>query len=411
MKELSKNFSENAVIIIGNGFDLAHNMPTSYRDFSRYLLNEKILTPLFQGKPSIEFFLQSFIDLHEGLRYSYHTMSAPRKDSSRYFVIKFYTKYDNRPELDLDDFQKDFKMDEVPFLNMLSNKFLGKLFSGNYTNWFDIEQNYFVELQEILETYDGVDSEDDIKESLEKLNEDLKELKTLLAEYLNRFSASHKDEVQMFFEENFDDKDIFRVINFNYTNTFDKLYKSKIKPRSLKVRSSYIHGKLNEKIIFGFGDDGNDSYRMMKDTGINEFLRCFKTFHYAQDSIYRLVLEEVKSYDDYEVYILGHSLGRTDKTFLAELLNSKKCLNIHLFKREDRLNDSEKEEDLWELHCNLSRILEKDTDFRNKIIPIKNSSHFPYVTGDNEIIASKNLEIYGVDDQLAQVAGIHRRTV
>lgn len=43
-KPIKKNVSMN-ILIVGNGFDLAHKLPTTYKDFFNILsINEKILT-------------------------------------------------------------------------------------------------------------------------------------------------------------------------------------------------------------------------------------------------------------------------------------------------------------------------------------------------------------------------------
>ncbi|MBE7661152.1 AbiH family protein [Tenacibaculum finnmarkense] len=42
MKEKSKNL----IVIIGNGFDLAHGLKTSYNDFANYYLEEIILNEI-----------------------------------------------------------------------------------------------------------------------------------------------------------------------------------------------------------------------------------------------------------------------------------------------------------------------------------------------------------------------------
>ena len=90
------------------------------------------------------------------------------------------------------------------------------------------------------------------------------------------------------------------------------------------------------KIVFGYGNDQNNDYQEIKNLRVDQFLRYFKTFDYLNNSNYDKVYSEaVDKFPSYEVYVLGHSLGLTDKTLLSEILNSDKCKSIHFFKRTD----------------------------------------------------------------------------
>ena len=105
----------NNLIIVGNGFDLAHNMKTSYLDFMRYI-----------------------IDTH-------------CKDEKREFCSNLF-----RLPNDIDSFEslmEVFKKSQIPygrgdFLQVIDNSILVRLirvllddFSLN--NWCDIEYRYF----------------------------------------------------------------------------------------------------------------------------------------------------------------------------------------------------------------------------------------------------------------------------
>ena len=41
--------SKNAIIVVGNGFDLAHGLETAYNDFALYYLNEVIINRLIEN--------------------------------------------------------------------------------------------------------------------------------------------------------------------------------------------------------------------------------------------------------------------------------------------------------------------------------------------------------------------------
>ena len=49
MKDLKKEFQMNRLIIIGNGFDLAHGLKTSYHDFILYYLKDNCIKAISEG--------------------------------------------------------------------------------------------------------------------------------------------------------------------------------------------------------------------------------------------------------------------------------------------------------------------------------------------------------------------------
>ena len=88
--------------------------------------------------------------------------------------------------------------------------------------------------------------------------------------------------------------------------------------------------------------------------------------------------QALEIFNDYDVAIIGHSLGQTDKTLLKEVLDNDKCKRIHLFKRGDLKNDVEKvKNEFNKLKYSLSRIIEDERDLRNKVLNFEDSGFFP----------------------------------
>jgi hypothetical protein len=394
-----KKISDNGIIIIGNGFDLAHNMRSSYMDFSNWFLVEKVMKNLISNNLSEDIFSTNFIG-----RYKY-VKDTPRTTYTNYppiEIIKLVLKYlyDSNSSVKKEDIYETLVNKRVYLQSMIVNRFLGDLYANTHNNWFDIEQAYFDELVKWSKSL-GKSHPDTIITNLKKLNNNFNEIKELLEEYLNTIQIKESLEIKKFFNHNFLGKKNIKIINFNYTNTFSQYFNSLFNQNGDHIslgeeNVNYIHGELNKRVIFGYGDDNNEEYIRMKNSGINEFLENFKTFGYLHDSKYREMVDYISGIDNYEVYVLGHSLGVTDKTLLKEIMDTDKCLNIHLFKRSD-IDESSKISDMTKLHFNLSRILEHDRSSRNKIIPLDISSHFPYVKGDEIIINKKCDQIYGKD--------------
>ena len=89
------------------------------------------------------------------------------------------------------------------------------------------------------------------------------------------------------------------------------------------------------------------------------------------------LINELERYSNYEVYVFGHSLGRTDKTLLKKVLEREKCLNIHLFKRQGK-NKIEQQKSFDALIKNILRIFDNEDDVRSKVLDFESSIAFPY---------------------------------
>ncbi|MCD8413536.1 AbiH family protein [Tenacibaculum finnmarkense] len=311
------------------------------------------------------------------------------------------------PLNDISYFTQQNKINKVsPFLNsnneyvklLISNELLGKLYSNSFENWFDIEQAYYEELKDIY-TF----PKENHNEELDILNKNLQEIKESLKKYLNdKIKPTRNTSVNNSFEKHFIGRKKVSFINFNYTNTIENYTNS-----SLGRNNIHIHNSLSEDIIFGYGDDTDEIYQQMKASKNNNFLKYFKTFDYLKSKNYRKVLNQLATFDKYDVLVIGHSLGGTDKTILKTILDTNSCENIELLKRSDfdtderyeELNLLEKEQlkadNLFELYANLARIFDSEASLRKKVISLQQSVNFPVMTpNDFNIINQREKELF-----------------
>lgn len=114
------------------------------------------------------------------------------------------------------------------------------------------------------------------------------------------------------------------LLNFNYTKTAD-LYM----PDKSNSIVNHIHGELSnrESVIFGYGDESDDEYKAIVKQNDNEYLKHIKTNRYLEDDKYRQLLSFIHS-APYQVCIMGHSCGLSDKTMLNTLFEHKNCVSI-----------------------------------------------------------------------------------
>ncbi|MEM9549382.1 MAG: AbiH family protein, partial [Bacteroidota bacterium] len=216
------------------------------------------------------------------------------------------------------------------------------------------------------------------KENIVELNSKITFLKTKLRAYLRSIEFEWKQEIN-----NFISQIIFRyhkvtIIDFNYTNTINQ-YIDHISFTSPVLSKINIHGSLTEENeIFGYGNDLDKEYQRLKELEEDYILENFKTVNYMMDNKYAQFISDINQKKDFDVFVIGHSLGLTDKTLLQEIFDHPNCKNIHLLKRRDLENDLTKQkQEFKKLIMSITRIMKKESDVRKKVSNFKDSLTFP----------------------------------
>tara|TARA_R110001583_G_scaffold24456_6_gene89220 strand:+ start:46463 stop:47536 length:1074 start_codon:yes stop_codon:yes gene_type:complete len=339
----------NRLIIIGNGFDLAHGMKTSFKDFITDYYNNAVNT---------------FIDKNV---YDDALLKMSFKQSNGYFIDKQVVKLDKTFDM-LTNFEK--KDEVIVTQSLLLKNIKSKL---EYSNWVDIEIEYFSLLKSIRGT---------IEVSVDELNIQFACLKEKLIEYLQRQEKEHAKKVfdldpmvnrfteEIISEEIFDSEDntepdSLYFLNFNYTNTLEPYFIESGKRINSII--NYIHGNLNGDYgepIFGFGDEFDKDYLLFEDLKDNDYYTHIKSFEYSKNRNYFKLLSFLES-DDFQVHIYGHSCGLSDRTMLRTIFENKYCRSIKIFFYEK----NEKEDDFTEKTFDIYRHFEDKGEMRKKIVP------------------------------------------
>ena len=100
-------------------------------------------------------------------------------------------------------------------------------------------------------------------------------------------------------------------------------------PKNGRFICNHIHGRLEnpETVIFGYGDESDDEYKKLQKINDNEYLRHIKTNRYLETPNYRDLLAFIDS-APFQVCIMGHSCGLSDRTLLNTLFEHKNCVSI-----------------------------------------------------------------------------------
>jgi hypothetical protein len=360
----------NRIILIGNGFDLAHGLETKYTDFIDDFWMKK---------------LDTFIDSLE----SNSLERTPDYDVPNYDTFGYI---DNDISVYVKDYKRILQSAEIfeeetcfqTFCKYISH-FKPKLHQRNYEfnnqflsqisckqqlqKWVDIEEEYYSDLLKCLEN----------KKNIKKLNEDFKQIQILLQIYLSeqikkKVSLNKNIEKNMYspllqtdfiedIKENKLDKIYF--LNFNYTSTI-MLYSDY---RS-DVKTINIHGQINNSnnpIIFGYGDEMDDNYKKIEKEN-NDFLQYVKSFMYSRTNNYKELLTFINS-DVYQVYIMGLSCSTSDRTLLSTLFEHKHCKLIKIF----YYNKNSIENNYLDIYMNISRNFINKEKMRELVVSFENS--------------------------------------
>jgi len=318
----------NRLILIGNGFDLAHGLKTSYADFIEWYWREWGATLLYKGGIA-------FDDGICSIRMNNSINLANWYDVWNYHYMK-KKPYEPWDELEVVDIAKQHKdLCDFSIKSPLFEKICNEVEKG----WVDIENVYYALLKK--------------SSNPKQLNDDLDLIKGKLVEYLNELQKSFnssdilipnireqifdpfsKEDIAIDSMDKYDDELPKRIVllNFNYTKTAD----SYIGTKNFAV--NHIHGSLSkpESVIFGYGDERDDEYNLLMKKNDNEYLRHIKSFRYLEAPNYREMLSFIES-APYQICIMGHSCGLSDRTLLATLFEHKNCVSIkpYYYKKED----------------------------------------------------------------------------
>lgn len=361
------------ILIIGNGFDLAHGLPTQYIDFldfcrtatsiakesddvnyygnikelfiNSYQLQSngeptssclekcKEVDSLIAGNVWFEYFIriweqgkikgENWIDFESEISYIIEILDNASQNLNEYITDQIYIEgcmEDVDDYIEKDDFFWNVIGNYVKEYDKYTYKILRKLLMNDLKNMI-----------KGLNLYCTSFIEEQIENSLDKVSK------------LQLFKNIHPT----------------LLVSFNYTHTYQKIYGNKV-----KCNVFYPHGECNENRYPGAHDLvlGIDEYWTDEKRNTHTNYSVFKKYVqriqketyrdinslFEEINAYRLTLdtsnsEEPKVYEDLfkevELYFFGHSLDITDKDILYKLLQIKQVTCTIFCKDEETQGD------------------------------------------------------------------------
>jgi hypothetical protein len=466
----------NRIILIGNGFDLAHNLKTSYKHFIDWLWEK------------------------EELKFSNEDFWKPRYTTGKKEFIVNLTDSERRAynyefdddffyaTVDKEEIEKTLHFSSPPMRKKIKNIFLEQLNKQKaLKNWIDIESEYYKALMAVSDSNFSarIDNNTFWYRSVERLNEYFNQIKIKLEEYLTEVlnnktekiiglenliysNFSYADFTQkgknnlidiayqklLSVEEKYEKQELsisntsestlniyinikalvskepiihksliysldtredfvkllnkhnesigisslllpkkVLFLNFNYTNTenkysVDNFFANKTEGYKhefiINQETIHIHGELNEQknpIIFGYGDELDDDYKRILKKNDNQLLENIKSIKYGETYNYKKLLDFIES-DNYQIFVMGHSCGNSDRTLLNTLFEHENCQSIKIFYHEE-CNEQGVRDNFSDIYRNITRNFKNFTDLRAKVVDKTNSIPFPQLTKNN----------------------------
>jgi len=386
------------ILIIGNGFDLEHKLPTTYRDFLQFCSN---VIPIFSwdlGKS-----VQQYQNSLTGWKINEHI--------KKMLVDAFKTRYIDKTsikdmEYDMGIRTNNDKLNElysyIKFNTWL--RYFEKCSSKFGENWIDFES----EISKVIQALDAIKYQVSIGDSIDTIDKNkqdillkilqaskgnlrdisndvskivrygsflyseleklIRALEIYLAVFVDQISISHKSpDIETMCPQ--------YVLSFNYTNTYFKIYGND------QVECDYIHGKAESDnnvetcdIVLGIDEYLKDEMkdidldfltfkkyyqRIYKSTG-NKYLDWVDIIKESYAEYIRILNEnsegqakqalqrrqsipgQISSHSDFSdikfpqhtVYIFGHSLDVTDKDILKMFICNDNVLTKIFYYRQ-----------------------------------------------------------------------------
>ena len=358
------------LLVVGNGFDLAHKLPTRYSDFLDFM--SLYIDKVYDWRFNWQMFDE---ELHK-LEYSaLDNILADLKQFPKFNapVKKIFYDCTSLPLIG----EREFYINDWLMYLLCVYSYRRSLENPKYM-WIDIEE----EIKKLLMQLDKTDSffrkktrlsvlapykssndnkpktfyfnslfsqinrvqdipDDKLKgEMINFLFRDLERLECLLKFYLNLVQSDFHMREKKFFNINTNfpySIMIDHFISFNYTN-ISTIYLSE----EQKSNIHYVNGDLGDdsKIILGFENhDSNKTYEFCNNN-IDSFCKTSQRVNYNMDYEYKKWIRicHDETYEKINTYIIGHSFALSDKQILLDIIKQSDNVTIYCHSKDDNDN-------------------------------------------------------------------------
>lgn len=352
------------ILIIGNGFDLAHQLPTKYTDFLNFM---KFINRIENFHGTFKEFTKDndkykFSELNVDIQ-KYISGVIEDNSNKNVDIVNIWNKRKSADDKS-DRVKHVERMIELSSKNIWFEWFQEQL--NIHPNWVDFESEISkvvqgvenlipliplkIEMISRMPSYQrlinkiifaGKASDKDI--TLAEIETKKGKMLTDLNNLIRCFEIYLEDLVK-----NIDisqlsldiyNLNIDKILSFNYTNTYQKLYDP-------NVECAHIHGKADinndtksNNMVLGIDDYLNEDEKFTN-TNFIEFKKYYQRLIKGTNCDYKKWIDEInKSFTKHNVYIFGHSLASTDRDVLLDFIENEKTIITIYYNNSNQYSD------------------------------------------------------------------------
>jgi len=383
---MNKEETYNKLILIGNGFDIALGLKTSYIDFLFWLIKSEVEKALLNFPNKV--YSEKYTRYNDFMR-DYEQIPFFGFSSNPLFDVLIKKGHPIIPDSvrkckDLMALKETLKHFDIEIKVNNNDSLFGEILELSKVGWVDIEEIYFKLLKKSLKSNTKTKIVDELNTDLENISEKLKEylreieldLKMSDAdEYVSQFYSliSKEDIIEGQQQSHINPKHIY-FLNFNYTESLNViLEQSGLEHLNITINQIHSNAFSNEPIIFGFGDEMDELYKKIEELNDNKYFKFIKSFQYFKSNKYRGLLRFLNS-NNYQVCIYGHSCGLSDRIMLNEIFEHKNCKSIKVYYYNN--------DDFTTKTMNISRHFNSNKEMREKIVNFNTDDLIPQLKKD-----------------------------
>ena len=323
------------ILLLGNGFDLEHQLPTQYKDFLKFtnlflklyqVDNPKqVIAETEMSSSLADFFVRIF---GEGNAEIKNTLFGLLSDN---IWIEYFTKHIHDMKENWIDFESEISK-VIRLLESAKKSYTESCIldtdqihpSNSYMAFLKLFER---ENDRKIENINGRTFTYWSRKLLRDLNRVIKALEIYLSEYVGNIKITHYNpDIAALYPTH--------ILSFNYTDTYSKVYGIEYQ----NIKYDFIHGKVSGKLdiqennmVLGIDEYLGEENRR-RNVDFIEFQKYYQRIQKKTGCAYKEWEDEInKNYDRYqnkkiELFVFGHSLDVTDEDVLREFLLDEKVI-------------------------------------------------------------------------------------
>jgi hypothetical protein len=355
------------LLVVGNGFDLAHGMPTRYSDFLDFVIlyisqmglwKQRYRTDCTQYDTSILQSLNSKAKANACVNQLFNPYKAQicAKNELRTCIdnnewIRYFLYiYSYRKNIDIEYKWIDLETEIMEFLKKLNeetityeslNKLHINILYRDTNGKLQTIPYYILSVIKDISSYDSTPKEYIKSKLFKNLFKELEKFSDILKYYLKLVAEISAQVHKKSFKINANDESIFidHILNFNYTDT-----PLRYRHSGTDIDIDYVNGSLETPhIILGIENPDLDQSNSFCNNNIHLFFKNVQRVAYDMNYTYSgwvssrpPTIKGTSSDSNFRVYIIGHSLDITDKYILNDVILNANYVTIYYYNEADK---------------------------------------------------------------------------